>query len=234
MSSPLQICAATLLAVCLGCAVYLAPSQSPLRSEAPGDPSTPLASSPTVQTPLWPLQPSAPSLMAGGIDGVGPPAVTREPDGSERAASPRAGDGVGARTFPEVSHPTPEPATDAPVRTGSFPPPASRAIVHEASGQQWIIPYGAALPAPLIEPGSDATSAQIDAMDEIADAFVKDLATAQAEENESASKPKSISPRTTWDAATRQANERYRLLFGVEAYNARTAAAAKEALAERR
>lgn len=104
------------------------------------------------------------------------------------------------------------------------------------SGRELIVPIGSALPASLIDAGENASQAQVVAMDGIATDFIEALASvadaAPEPVTSSGRKPKPMNHRATWDAATRAADERYRMLFGVEAYNSRTAAAAKDALAE--
>lgn len=102
---------------------------------------------------------------------------------------------------------------------------------------EFIVPRGAVLPAALVDSAEGASPAQNAALDTLANEFLNELAA------DDAPKPPTVVPLKKpparagqpdrWDAATRMADERYRQLFGVEAYNAWTAAAAKEALADK-
>jgi len=94
------------------------------------------------------------------------------------------------------------------------------------------VPLGAQLPAALVDPAPDATAEQAVALDNLADDFLNSTAAdPDSTNNGNPTTPKDAEE--NWNSAASEANERYRSLFGVEAYNAWTTAAAKEALAEK-
>lgn len=113
--------------------------------------------------------------------------------------------------------------------------PAAPASVAQGTTEEVIpVPIGARLPAALVDPAPSATAAQATALDNLGDEFLNtsapDLTTAK---NISAAGPGTSSDEGNWISAAAEANERYRALFGVEAFNAWSTAAAKEALAEK-
>lgn len=102
-----------------------------------------------------------------------------------------------------------------------------------------LVPLGASLPASLVDPGEGATQAQINVLDRMADDFVRQVQAPETEESAApATKPNTARPAdqqpANWSAAAQAADERYRQLFGVEAYNAWSAAASKEGLQEKK
>jgi hypothetical protein len=132
------------------------------------------------------------------------------------------------------------PRLDAPNASGFSTADSQglRASVASAPAAELVVPRGAVLPAAFLDPAEKASPAQVGALDRLADDFVREVTTVDATASSSVVPPveKRIVQRTQpsrWDAATQQANERYRQLFGVEAYKAWTAAAAKDALTEK-
>lgn len=104
--------------------------------------------------------------------------------------------------------------------------------------EEIVVPLGASLPVSLVDVGEGVTQAQMDVLDRIADDFVREVSARPAGGDPVPRSNPEGSGRDTprpsdWDTATRTANERYRVIFGDELYNAWTAQAAKEALLER-
>ncbi len=105
------------------------------------------------------------------------------------------------------------------------------------------MPLGAVLPASLSHPPEGTTPAQVAVLESIYEEFVGNVpiegedsspaSPASDVELVAAESPQIVAPLTDWSEATQIANERYRQLFGVQAFNAWSAAAAREALAER-
>lgn len=144
-------------------------------------------------------------------------------------------------TTPEIASSTAHSAAASATPTAASrltaQPRASAAMGGSIPAMEFIVPRAAILPAAFLDSAEGASEAQGAALDRLAHDFLSELAAAEAP------KPPPVSPSKKqparpgqpdrWDAATRLADERYRQLFGVEAYNAWTAAAAKEALAEK-
>ena len=135
-------------------------------------------------------------------------------------------------------HPSATSSAPVTLRAAAAPQsPAPPSTASVSSGEGLLVPLGASLPAPLVDPGDGATSAQVNMLDRISDDFVRRV---EAGGGDEAAPLKTDRNNTgnpaqrpaNWDAATREADERYRQLFGVEAYNARTSAAAREGLQE--
>jgi len=131
-------------------------------------------------------------------------------------------------------------------KAGRTPAVGSFTVAEASRGEapplfEMAVPFGAVLPATFLDTAVDATPAQIATLDRIASDFVQE---ATAEDHAEANAPAKLAaaggkrgktaPRPSWNTAAAHANEQYRLLFGVEAYNARTTAAAREALDDSR
>lgn len=89
------------------------------------------------------------------------------------------------------------------------------------------IPRGARLPAAIVDASKNLTPTQTEVMDAISEKFL-DSAMPSSNVPQDVT-PKNISEKK-WSQSLNEANERYRSLFGVDAYNAWTSQAAKEAL----
>ena len=89
------------------------------------------------------------------------------------------------------------------------------------------IPSGARLPAAIVDSSKNLTSPQTEVLDAISEKFL-DSAMPSSTVAEDFS-PKQTSEKN-WSSSLNEANERYRSLFGVDAYNAWTSQAAREAL----
>jgi hypothetical protein len=91
------------------------------------------------------------------------------------------------------------------------------------------VPRGARLPAAIVDASANLTPAQAEVLDRISEDFLDAAVTSNPgvddlKKNKAAEKK--------WSQSLIEANERYRSLYGVDAYNARTIQAAKEALAD--
>lgn len=89
------------------------------------------------------------------------------------------------------------------------------------------VPRGTRLPAVVIEEAT-LTDPQSAAADAITDDFIADISEPKTDGDRGALHGE----KSRWDSATADADERYRMLFGDQAYNAHTMAAALEALAD--
>lgn len=253
MNSPLNVCAAGLVVVCVGCGVYLsrptpefvaappepfrssvavygpasgAPSISPLNVQSDSD-ERQVDSPASTATAVVTFQAGhAREQVAASHVQTAPAALIFTNRVSQMRGSERADRTVPAR------------AAESPIEGKSF---VAVQTVHTSSphSAELSVPFGASLPVTFLDPGIDATPAQVAALDQIASDFVQEATVEdQLDASESArlaaarGKRGKDFPGPQWDSATAHANERYRLLFGVEAYNARLAAAAREALAE--
>ena len=92
------------------------------------------------------------------------------------------------------------------------------------------VPRGARLPAAIVDASANLTPAQAEVLDRISEDFLDAAVTSNPgvddlKKNKAAEKK--------WSQSLMEANERYRSLYGVDAYNARTIQAAKEALPDR-
>jgi hypothetical protein len=92
------------------------------------------------------------------------------------------------------------------------------------------VPRGARLPAAIVDASTNLTPAQAEVLDRISEDFL-DSAVSSNPGVDDLQKNKSAQKK--WSQSLMEANERYRSLYGVDAYNARTIQAAKEALADR-
>jgi len=101
----------------------------------------------------------------------------------------------------------------------SLPDPASVVV-----DQEIPVPRGEPLPAAIMDEGYGASTAQVQSLDDIAGEFL---------DNALDSGPPSQAGIQNWRDAARLADERYRSMFGVEAFNRWSIEAAKEALAEK-
>jgi hypothetical protein len=108
------------------------------------------------------------------------------------------------------------------------------APVYDAAGSELSteipVPHQVAVPAATIDTAENATPAQADALDAISEKFLDDY-TRPAPANAS-NIAGAITDRSRWQDAAFEANQRYRGMFGVDAYNYWTSAAAKEALTD--
>jgi hypothetical protein len=89
------------------------------------------------------------------------------------------------------------------------------------------IPSGARLPAAIVDASKNLTPTQTEVMDAISEKF---LDSAMPSSNVPQDPPQKNISEKKWSQSLNEANERYRSLFGVDAYNAWTSQAAKEAL----
>ena len=89
------------------------------------------------------------------------------------------------------------------------------------------IPSGARLPAAIVDASKNLTPTQTDVMDAISEKFL-DSAMPSSAVTQDVSPQKNAEK--NWSQSLNEANERYRSLFGLDAYNAWTSQAAKEAL----
>jgi len=119
---------------------------------------------------------------------------------------------------PKSSRP---PANTAPsISTSvSWPDPAPVVV-----DQEIPVPRGEPVPAAIMDEGYGASTAQVQSLDDIAGEFL---------DNALAPASPSQGDVQNWRSAARLADERYRTMFGVEAFNRWSIEAAKEALAER-
>ena len=92
------------------------------------------------------------------------------------------------------------------------------------------IPQGARLPAAIVDASANLTPAQAEVLDRISEDFL-DSAITNNPGSDDLKKNKAAEKK--WSQSLMEANERYRSLYGVDAYNARSIQAAKEALADR-
>ena len=111
------------------------------------------------------------------------------------------------------------------------------------SEDTFVVPLGARLPAAFSDNATNLTPQQAIARDGIANDFMDSLPANEESTDTSPSANGDSSPdqgqgtgssvpQGEWDSAATDADDRYRAMFGVEAYNAWSAASAKEALAE--
>ena len=89
------------------------------------------------------------------------------------------------------------------------------------------IPNGARLPAAIVDSSKNLTSPQTEIMDAISEKFLDSAMPSSTAAKDSS--PQKTSEKN-WSPSLNEANERYRSLFGVDAYNAWTSQAAREAL----
>jgi hypothetical protein len=89
------------------------------------------------------------------------------------------------------------------------------------------IPNGARLPAAIVDSSKNLTSPQMEVMDSISEKFLDSAMPSSTPAQNSS--PQKTSDKN-WSPSLNEANERYRSLFGVDAYNAWTSQAAREAL----
>jgi hypothetical protein len=89
------------------------------------------------------------------------------------------------------------------------------------------IPSGARLPAAVVDSSKNLTSPQMEVMDAISEKFLDSAMPSSTATKDSS--PQKTSEKK-WSQSLNEANERYRSLFGVDAYNAWTSQAAREAL----
>jgi hypothetical protein len=89
------------------------------------------------------------------------------------------------------------------------------------------IPSGARLPAAIVDSSKNLTSRQTEVLDAISEKFLDSAMPSFTGAEDSS--PKKTSGKN-WSPSLNEANERYRSLFGVDAYNAWTSQAAREAL----
>jgi hypothetical protein len=103
----------------------------------------------------------------------------------------------------------------------------SKGSQSEGVDMEISIPSGARLPAAIVDASKNLTPTQTEVMDAISEKFLDSAMP-------SSIVPQDVSPQKnaekSWSQSLNEANERYRSLFGVDAYNAWTSQAAKEAL----
>ncbi len=92
-----------------------------------------------------------------------------------------------------------------------------------------IIPRGERLPAAILYSPSHLTPQQAEVLDRISEEFLDSVLPARSESQETLGKTDS----KKWSKSLNDANEKFRAIFGVDAFNAVTLQAAKEALAEK-
>ena len=103
----------------------------------------------------------------------------------------------------------------------------SKASQSEGVDMEISIPSGARLPAAIVDASKNLTPTQTEVMDAISEKFL-DSAMPSSAVTQDVSPQKNAEK--NWSQSLNEANERYRSLFGVDAYNAWTSQAAKEAL----
>lgn len=113
-------------------------------------------------------------------------------------------------------------APDAQALSSTSVPP-SLPVPPQAAEQEVPVPPGSAIPAAIVaEPEGEVPEALVNTLDSIADEFLDKV-----------TQPGSESPENIWRTATNEANERYRSIYGIEAFNRWTTQAAKDALKDR-
>lgn len=187
----------------------------------------------------FPASPSSPTIQKR----ASAPTLTSAPNPSHLTINPATPAHLGSQNFPH-SQPALEPARNAaltspklalsgnPLATGSVNPAPI------TPSRELIIPNGARLPTVMTaNHGSeqDLTPAEAAAAHAIADGFVQELTsdngpsvtTSDLTSSGTLSKPAADQ---AWKQAVLNADERYRLFFGDDAYNSHLAAAAIAAL----
>lgn len=103
--------------------------------------------------------------------------------------------------------------------------------ITEAKGLnvETIVPTGSRLPAAIVDSSANLTPAQAEVLDRISEDFLDSAVTNNVGVDDL---KKNKEAQKKWSQSLMEANERYRSLYGVDAYNARTIQAAKEALAD--
>jgi len=104
--------------------------------------------------------------------------------------------------------------------------------ITEAKGLnvETIVPTGGRLPAAIVDSSANLTEPQAEVLDRISEEFLDSAVTNNVGVDDL---KKNKEAQKKWSQSLMEANERYRALYGVDAYNARTIQAAKEALADR-
>jgi hypothetical protein len=97
----------------------------------------------------------------------------------------------------------------------------------ESVDTEITIPSGARLPAAIVDSSKNLTSPQTEVLDAISEEFLDSAIPSSTGAEDSS--PQKTSGKN-WSPSLNEANERYRSLFGVDAYNAWTSQAAREAL----
>lgn len=182
--------------------------------------SQPLPTSTADTTPpvdSAPTQGSAPVAVPHGK--FHPPTVATAYSGAT-PSTPAVRQQVSANTGTSRSQTSPRISSSAPA---SIPQGAAEEVVP--------VPLGARLPAALVDSATDVTPEQAAVLDNLADDFLNSTTPSASGNGPSPSPKNDEAP--GWDPAVVDADERYRSLFGVDAYNTWTSAAAKEALAEK-
>jgi hypothetical protein len=150
--------------------------------------------------------------------------INRDTQGESRPESLTTQGGVRNSTFtsppssPELVSVNP-PANTALSASVAMPSPAPLVV-----DQDIPVPRGEALPAAIMDEGYGASPGQIQGLDDIAGEFL---------DNALVSGSPTYTDPQSWRDATRLADERYRSMFGAEAFNRWSIEAAKEALAEK-
>ena len=103
----------------------------------------------------------------------------------------------------------------------------SKASQSEGVDMEISIPSGARLPAAIVDASKNLTPTQTEVMDAISEKFLDSAMPSSAVTQDVFPKKNA---EKNWSQSLNEANERYRSLFGVDAYNAWTSQAAKEAL----
>lgn len=113
-------------------------------------------------------------------------------------------------------------------------------LAFQSTEQEVAVPFGAQLPAAIVDEGSQLQPAQTAAVDAIADGFVDAVTQGGAAtgtetgSQAGALQERGLSPSAIWDRAREEADSRYRVLFGDSAYNTYTISARIEAIAEQK
>jgi hypothetical protein len=92
-----------------------------------------------------------------------------------------------------------------------------------------VIPRGARLPAAILHSPNNLSPQQAEVLDRISEEFLNSVMPETSESKESLEKIDS----KLWSKSLNDANEKFRAVFGVDAFNAVTMQAAKEALADK-
>jgi hypothetical protein len=122
----------------------------------------------------------------------------------------------------------------SPAQSSDFPPkPVTKVpsiIASNFEEQQIIVPAGARLPAALVDSSGGLSPQQAEVLDSISEEFLDSALSAQ---NHAGDAKNTKVAEENWSKSLNEANDRYRALFGVDAFNARTIQAAKEALSDK-
>lgn len=206
-----------LLALSAVCALWLWPARDPVAAPASKETDTvSISGGPAVGEPSGPglsVEPAVASNMGSAMGGLSRPAASYAD--AVDVASPDDGDPT---SFPEEAGPGKNTA-DASVASPSGLP-VNRGPVEPtelATTLEYEIPAGMRAPVVFLPEDRPLTPPMEKFLENVRDEFDATIAAAD-------------DPATVWEAARQQADDRYRLLFGDDAYNQKTMRDAIEAL----